>query len=178
MNCRHTRAELTLQPSSTEVQVQAHLATCPLCDTYRQQQTKLDTALRAELHWQAPADLTARLLVLAAAPLLMPPVMRPKTWYVRLVYVLTLLAISCSVLVGWHIAAMLVAQFGVGDTLAWLWGAPAAGIERLHELLPQSRYAIDFFLRVRDQLLWLLLTAVLWATLDRWVPRQARRQGA
>jgi hypothetical protein len=32
---------------------------------------------------------------------------------------------------------------------------------------PQSRYAIDFFLRVRVQLIWLLVVAVLWAVLDK-----------
>jgi hypothetical protein len=38
-----------------------------------------------------------------------------------------------------------------------------------------SQWVIEFALRVRDQLLWLLLAAILWALLDR-SPRSALAQ--
>jgi hypothetical protein len=46
-------------------------------------------------------------------------------------------------------------------------------MQQLTQSLPESRYAIDLFLRVRDQLIWMLMVAILWVALDRWSPRNS-----
>jgi hypothetical protein len=187
MTCNDVRELLVLQPAVEDAEVQAHVDTCAGCARYRRQHQTLDVALRAELRWDAPEALTARLLAIAAAPGVatqvrlpearqaMAPITparpRPKAWYVTTVYALTMLAVALSLLIGWQFASMLLAEVPIGAALAQLLSLPAQGLSYLVATLPESRYAIDFLLRVRTQLMWLLLVAVLWAALDNWNPR-------
>lgn len=166
IRCNDVREHLALQSASEEPAVQEHLTQCGACAGYQRQHRALDVLLRVELRWEAPAALTARLLALAA-----PPRPRPKRWYVLLVYLLTLTAIGISLAVAWQFFGLLAAQFGFADALTTLLAAPSQGLAQLVQVLPESRFAIGFFLRVREQLMWLLLAAVLWAILDKWNPR-------
>jgi hypothetical protein len=180
-DCEQTREQLALHPHSDDERLNQHLVECPACASYRRPHQALDAVLRTEMHWEAPAALTARLLALtAAAPIAAPIAVhlgarpRPKGWYVTIVYVLTMLAISLSLLVAWQFFGLLATQIGLGDALTRLVAAPAQGLAQLTQLAqaqPESRYLIAFFLKVRDQLTWLLLVAVLWAALDRWNPQ-------
>jgi hypothetical protein len=196
IGCNEAREALALQPLSEDAALQEHLAQCDTCASYRRQHQSLDVVLRAELYWQAPAALSARLLALAgdpaqaAAPLqpssnsaeqaeqpmlrraqlasLQPARERPQSWYVTLVYVLTAAIVGLSLVVAWQFVGALALEAGVSTALTQLLAAPAQGLTQLTQVLPESRYAIDFFFRVRDQLTWLLLVAVLWAVLDKW----------
>jgi hypothetical protein len=69
--------------------------------------------------------------------------------------------------VAWQVIGSLTSQVEVGALLTQLLSLPGQGLAYLNQKLPESRLAIDFFLRVRVQLLWLLLVAVLWAVLDK-----------
>lgn len=183
MTCDQIRETLALQSTSDDSTVQEHLAGCEACARYRRQHQTLDVVLRAELFWDAPAALSARLLALAEAPeqalqlaprpsaQLAPARPRPKSWYVTLVYALTLAVIGLSLLVAWQFVGMLTSQVAIGAALTQLLALPGQGLASLTQTLPESRFAIEFFLRVRDQLLWLLLVAVLWAALDKWNPQ-------
>lgn len=176
--CDDVRAALALQPTTDDPAIAEHLGECEACTKYRRQHQALDVVLRAEMHWQAPTALTARLMAIAAAPELahLPatvpqraPIVpaRPKTWFVTAVYLLTLAIVALSLLVAWQVLGALTAQVDVGGVLTQLWSLPSLALQYLHEKLPASSVAIDFFLRVRVQLLWLLLVAVLWAVLDK-----------
>ena len=178
--CATIRETLALEPLTDDPQVQAHLDGCDNCARYRRQHQSLDVVLRAEMSWEAPAALTARLLAIAAdpaaaiekasapvAPRAAAPPARPKTWFVSVVYALTLLIIAISLLVAWQVAGALLAQVEPGAILTQLLALPQQGLTYLIAKLPQSRYLVDFLLRVRVQLMWLLLVAVLWAVLDK-----------
>ncbi len=190
LTCNDVRESLALQPSIEDAAISAHLDQCQACSKYRRQHQALDVVLRAELHWEAPAALTARLLALAAAPEqaqaeaaqlpvaqprplaparppAMPAAPRPKAWFVTAVYVLTLTIVALSLLVAWQVIGSLTSQVEIGALLTQLLSLPGQGLAYLNQHLPASRYAIDFFIRVRGQLLWLLLVAVLWAVLDK-----------
>jgi hypothetical protein len=184
MTCNIVREMLALQPLIEDPAVEKHLDQCDACTKYRRQHQALDVLLRAELHWEAPAALTRRLLALAAAPAeqaqlpmaLPKPLMRPRgpiapvrpqAWFVTVVYVLTMVIIALSLLVAWQVIGSLTSQVEVGALLTQLLSLPGQGLAYLNQKLPESRLAIDFFLRVRVQLLWLLLVAVLWAVLDK-----------
>jgi len=175
---------LALQPLIEDPAIEMHLDQCDACTKYRRQHQALDVMLRAELHWEAPAALTQRLLALVAVPakesqlpiasprpLMQPraPIapMRPQAWFVTSVYVLTMVIVALSLLVAWQVIGSLTSQIEVGALLTQLLALPAQGLAYLNQKLPESRLAIDFFLRVRVQLLWLLLVAVLWAVLDK-----------
>lgn len=177
MNCDTIRDELALNPATDDAAVQTHLQHCPACEAYRRSHAALDAVLRREMHWQAPAALTASLLAIAAAaPLiengawLPAPRQRPQGWYVTLVYVLTAMAIAVSLMVAWQVVGGLLVQAGVTDVWAWLWNAPSQATQALVQALPQARDVLAFILDMRDKLLWLLLAAVLWAAFDKWNP--------
>jgi hypothetical protein len=183
IDCNDARELLALEPASEDAALQSHLAQCERCARYRRPHQALDTALRAELQWQAPAALTAQLLALAAAgpaalagvPLLIRP--RPKRWYVTTVYLLTALAIGLSLAIAWQFFGLIAAQIGLGDALAQLLAAPSQGLDQLARMLPVSKNTIDLLLKAREQLLWLLLVAVLWAVVDKWNPQFSLRRG-
>lgn len=176
--CRDVRKVLALDPVEDDETLREHLAGCAACAGYRRQHMSLDVVLRAELHWEAPEALTAHLMALALpAPLGVPagiqPMVRPrpKGWYVTLVYVLTTMVIVISLAVAWQFFGSFAAQAGLADALTQILAAPARGLNQLTQALPESRYPIAFFLKVRDQLMWLLLVAVFWAVLDKWNPQ-------
>lgn len=139
----------------------------------------LDQLLRRELRWEAPPELTLRLLGLipGGAPLAVAPP-RPKSWYSLAVLVLTAAAIGISLAVAWQIYGALGAELGLSGVLAQLWDAPGIGLQRLYEALPASRSAVALLVAVRDQLHWLLLAVVLWLALDGWQPRILARTQA
>ena len=175
MKCDDVRDLIALQPTIEDSDVRAHVEGCA---RYRRQHQALDVVLRAEMRWEAPEALTARLLAIAAAPELAPvrrPAAmarpRPQAWYVTTVYALTLAAVAISLLIGWQLAGLLLAQVPIGAAITQLLALPGQGLAYLTQALPESRVAIDFMMRVRTQLMWLLLVAVLWAALDKWNPR-------
>jgi len=179
-DCDKARELLALQPSSDDESLRQHLDACIACTRYSRQHQSLNAVLRSELYWVAPAALTAQLLALtaasggaASAPLFATRP-RPKGWYVTVVYVLTALAIGLSLAVAWQFIGLLMAQIGLADALTQLLAAPAQGLAQLAQLvqtLPGSQSFIAFAQKLREQLLWLLLVAVLWAALDKWYPQ-------
>lgn len=185
MTCEMVREALALAPLEDDALLAEHIDTCVGCARYRRQHRALDVVLRAEMTWEAPATLSAALMALAAnpvavlerepdpAPLAAPapaPVAparsRPKPWIVTTVYGLTAAVVVLSLLVAWQVLALFAPQVEIGVALTQLLALPERAAAYLNEALPQSRYAIDLFLRVRVQLMWLLLVAVLWAALD------------
>jgi predicted anti-sigma-YlaC factor YlaD len=190
MQCDEVRDLLALDVDDDTPDLRAHLASCSGCAAYARSQASLDVILRTEMRWEAPANLTAQLLALAEqgtlATIVKPeaprplPFRRPQGWYLTLVYVLTFGAIILSMGVAWQFVGMLIGDISLQDAFAQLLAAPSRGLAMLTSHLPQSRPAIDFFLRVHEQLLWLLLAAVLWAALDKWNPQVSfgRRQQA
>jgi hypothetical protein len=190
MQCDNVRDMLALDVDDDTPELRSHLASCSACAAYARSQASLDVVLRTEMRWEAPAHLTAQLLALAEQgalatavnpePSLALPPPQPQRWYSTLVYVLTFGAIILSMGVAWQFAGMLMGNVSFQDAFAQLLAAPSRGLALLTSQLPQSRPAIDFFLRVHEQLLWLLLAAVLWAALDKWNPQVSfgRRQQA
>jgi len=140
----------------------------------------LDRILRPELRWDAPAYLTANLLtlipaspaLLAALPseLAFGPRQRPKRWYVVLVTILTILAISVSLLVAWDIYGAVSAELGLPGLWQALSASVASGLDRVLAALPQLNMLVSLLAGIRNYLYWLLLVAVLWAALDGWSP--------
>ncbi|PDW01965.1 anti-sigma factor [Candidatus Viridilinea mediisalina] len=137
----------------------------------------LDALLRQETRWEAPPDLTLRLLNLVpGAPLMpsLPPQPQPKPWYSTLVLVLTAIAVGLSLAVAWQLYATLGAELGLTAIFEQLRHAPLIGMQRLYEAVPMSQYAIEVLLAVREQLHWLLLALVLWLAFDGWKPSLKR----
>jgi hypothetical protein len=172
--CDLVRALLALDPDSSDSLAADHVVECPMCAAYRLRTQALDAVLRPEMRWEAPAELTNRLLLIAASPWTpVPPLMRarPQRWYVTLVYVLTLVVLALSLALAWQFALGISSQFGLFDGINELLAVPGWAMQQLTVARPESRYAIDLLLRARDQLMWLLLAAVLWVALERWNPQ-------
>jgi anti-sigma factor RsiW len=176
MICNDVRELLALDPKDEDAMVQAHLGECEHCTAYRRQHQALDVVLRAEMRWEAPAALTAQLLALVNTPAaamqpaapLMPARTPPRGWYVTAVYGLTAAVITLSLLIAVQLVGALADQVSISAAITQILALPGQGLSYLTQELPQSRFVLDFLLRVRDQLMWLLLVAVLWAALDKW----------
>ena len=142
-------------------------------DTFNQHEPsrddRLDAVLRTELRWEAPPDLTLRLLSLVPGGALfdlIPEREKPKQWYSMLVLVLTAVAVGLSLAVAWRFYSLVGAELGLSMMFAQLREAPAIGLQRLYEALPASRQVVALLVAVRDQLHWLLLAVVLWLAFD------------
>jgi hypothetical protein len=168
MNCNEARDLLALDPHTDDLEVLEHMQGCDACATYQQSVDTLDAFVRPAFHWEAPTNLTASLLALAANPSLNIRVIRPSRWYVSLVQVLTIAVVALSLAVAWQFISTLAYQLGIADIMTEVAAVPGRAILQLTEIMPESRYAIDLALRAHSQLMWLLLVAVLWASLDRW----------
>jgi hypothetical protein len=183
MICNDVRDLLALDPNTEDTLLQAHLGECELCAGYRRQHQTLDVVLRAEMRWEAPAALTAQLLALVNTPAMamqgaasQQPIhaasrriqARPRGWYVTAVYGLTAAVVALSLLIAMQLVGALADQVSISAAITQLLALPGQGLSYLTQELPQSRFVLDFILRVRDQLMWLLLVAVLWAALDKW----------
>jgi hypothetical protein len=192
MMCNDVRDLLALDPKSQDALLHAHLGECAICASYRRQHQTLDVVLRAEMRWEAPTALTAHLLALVNnAPTVAVPQAafqvplraesrpfdtlrgsrmagRPRGWYVTAVYGLTGAVVALSLLIAVQLVGALADQVSISAAITQLLALPGQGLSYLTQELPQSRFVLDFILRVRDQLMWLLLVAVLWAALDKW----------
>src|SRR4051812_34972035 len=170
MTCNDVRDLLALDPKSEDALIHTHLSECDLCLGYRRQHQALDVVLRAEMRWEAPAVLTAQLLALVNAPALAVPLVaaqapmraRPRGWYVTAVYGLTIAVVALSLLIAVQLVGALADQVSLSAAITQLLALPGQGLLYVTQALPQSRFVLDFMLRVRDQLMWLLLVAVLW----------------
>ncbi|HWQ14221.1 MAG TPA: anti-sigma factor [Roseiflexaceae bacterium] len=169
MICDEVRERIALEPTTMDAALAGHLAGCAGCAAYQRTQSALEGVLRAELRWEPPPALTAQLLAIAALPAAalaaarpVPLRPRPKEWYVKLVYLLTLAVIGVSVAVAWQVAGMLSAQMGLSGALAELAAAPGRTLAQLTTQLPEARTALEVLQRARDLIMWLLMVAILW----------------
>jgi hypothetical protein len=179
IDCNEARELLAVEPATEDEALQSHLMRCERCARYRRPQQALNAVLRAELQWQAPAALTAQLLALAAAGPAALTIVRsqPKRWYVVVVYLLTATAIGLSLAVAWQFFGLLAAQIGLGAALAQALAVPGQWLDQIAHALPLPPATIQFLSKAREQLLWLLLVAVLWAVVDKWNPQFSFRRG-
>jgi anti-sigma factor RsiW len=174
VTCDTVRDELAVDLATNDAAVQKHMEHCTACAAYYRRHAALDGVVRTEMRWEAPVDLTARLLAMASTievPQLVVPVRpQPKRWHVVLAYAVATLSVMLSLLVGWQIFSLLASQPEIQVFIAQVSTLPGQLLAQLTQSLPESRYVVDFFFRIRAQLMWLLLAAVLWAMLDKWNP--------
>jgi hypothetical protein len=156
---------------------------------------RVEQALRASLAIEAPPELSARLLALAA-PVAQParldvalkqalvmPVPeeltarlqqlvpnvavqpRRKPW-VMPVYALTAALVVVLLIASGQVYGLALQQLGISE----LWQAAAAmpteWLNRLFESFPQGRYVVDAFLSLQRALQWVLIGLLMWAVLE------------
>ena len=190
MECR--TALSTLDRTRIPADVQAHLDTCSMCAAERR---VVDT-LRASVLVEAPPELSARLLALAAPvtqparldmalkqALVMPApaelvarleqlvpstaVVAPRRRaWVMPVYVLTAVLVAVLLVVSGQAYGLALQQLGVTE----LWQAAAAlpgeWLARLYAVFPQGRYVVEAFLSLQRALQWVLIGLLMWAVLE------------
>lgn len=141
----------------------------------------LDTVLRSELRWEAPPELTNRLLAVVentsvtAVPrddYLAPPLPpAPRSWYAQLVMVLTTIAVALSFTAAWQFYGIIGTELGLTAIWQQLQAFPTMGLTWLYEQMPVTRSLVDLFTTIQGYLHWLLIAAVLWLVLDNWSTR-------
>ena len=139
-----------------------------------------DLVLRAELHWEAPPDLSARLLALVPGGLVAMPgaIVRaqPKLWLRVLMLVLTALALGLSFTIATQVYGALASDLGVSNGWEQIQAWPTIATGWLFENVPGTSIVVSLLGSVRDQLHWLIAAVVLWMALDGWSPSFVRKQ--
>ncbi|MCS6889839.1 MAG: anti-sigma factor [Chloroflexus sp.] len=134
----------------------------------------LDAALRHELRWEAPPELTNRLLQLvpSASPYVVTTSVPLPRWRFYLAIALIALAVLVSIIGTTYLYQIVWFQLGAGSLIAQLEALPARLLQSLYETLPFARELVSIATLIRDQLHWLLLALVLWILLDTWQPER------
>ena len=200
MECRTARS--TLERERMPADVQAHLDTCLVCAAER----RVVETLRASVLLEAPPELSARLLALAApaaqparldvafkqamvvpAPAeltarlqqLVPSaaVVAPRRRaWVMPVYALTAVLVTVLLIVTGQVYGLALQQLGVTE----LWQAAAAlpgeWLTRLYAVFPQGRYVVEAFLSLQRALQWVLIGLLMWAVLEMRAKRPVMRR--
>jgi hypothetical protein len=156
---------------------------------------ELDLVLRHELRWKAPPELTNQLLQLVHNPdllgkelhtpslhqtsaVVLPTQAKAGKWYSLLVMVLTCLAVGLSFAVTWQFYGVVGAELGLANVWLQLELAVANGLQWLYTELPATRTIASLLSTMYEQaywlLNWLLVAAILWLILDKYVPENAQ----
>lgn len=170
MNCDEARDAIALNTTVTDLRLQAHLAQCPRCVSYRASMVKLDRLVPAALRWQAPTNFSAQLMLLAASPALWssaPLPARPKRWYTVLVYLLTLAIIGISLILAWRAGVFALGQLGVELNIATISAGLARAGTWITDALPGREATLLLLLRLRNVGLWVLAVATVWTMVER-----------
>ena len=144
-------------------------------DPEREADDTLDRLLRVELHWEAPPDLTVRLLSLlpdAPQPHGLPVRSASHSWYRRLMLLLTMAITTLSLAIAWWVYGAISAELGLTALIEQLRSTPPLLLQQLYLLFPVLRLFVDLLASVQDQLHWLLLAMILWLAADSWQPVQ------
>jgi hypothetical protein len=133
-----------------------------------------DLVLRAELHWEAPPELSARLLALVPGGLIAMPAAivkaQPKLWVRVLMLVLTVAALGLSFAIASLVYGALASDLGVSGWWEQAQAWPTIATGWLFDNVPGTSVVVSLLGSVRDQLHWLLAAVVLWMALDGWNP--------
>lgn len=139
----------------------------------------LDAAIRHELRWEAPPELTNRLLHLVpgAVPTATAEISPLPRWRLYVAIALMSLLILVSIPGASYLYQLIWFQWGFAQFIAQLEALPARLLQTFYETMPFARELVSIIALIRDQLHWLLIALVLWIILDNWQPeRQLVRQ--
>ncbi|WP_298816717.1 anti-sigma factor [Chloroflexus sp.] len=128
----------------------------------------LDAALRHELRWEAPPELTSRLLQLVPGTSITAPDPAPlPRWRFYLAVVLIVVTALVSIIGASYLYQLVWFQLGADYLLAQLEALPARLLQMVYDTMPFARELIGVIALIRDQLHWLLLALILWILLDQ-----------
>ncbi|MEF3273838.1 MAG: anti-sigma factor [Chloroflexus sp.] len=132
----------------------------------------LDAVLRQELRWEAPAELTQRLLKLVpgTSPTVAPEPASLPAWRFYLAVALIAATMLISIISATYMYQIVWFQLGADYLLAQLEAMPARLLQTLYDTIPFARELISLAALLREQLHWVFLALVLWIMLDQWQP--------
>jgi len=196
MDCHDVRAALHEQ--RIDGVVEAHVDVCQECGG----EQRAIAAVRSALIVQAPPELSARLLALAApapqparldlaikkamvvpAPpelsarlqrLALSPVPEPvpRRWAMPL-YAATLVLLGIVLIVAGQVYGLALQELGIGALWRGVAELPGQWLNQLYGYFPQGRYVVDAFFSLQRALQWVLIGVLMWAVLEM----RARRSG-
>lgn len=166
----------------------------------RPEEQLLDQVLRSVLAWQAPPEVTERLIrlvptITVSAAVSHPPnqadlethdrgattvAPHPSRWYSILVMILTTMAVGVSFAVTWQFYGMLGTELGLNQAWSDLQVKVAWYIQQVREEVPLLSTVADtimvFYGQASWLLSWLLLAIVLWLAFDNQTTTGAEMQ--
>lgn len=132
----------------------------------------LDAALRHELRWEAPPELTSRLLHLVpgTVPIVTADTAPLPRWRLYMAIALMSLLFLVSIPGASYLYQLIWFQWGFAQFIAQLESLPARLLQTFYETMPFARELFSIIALIRDQLHWLLIALVLWIIFDTWQP--------
>lgn len=189
MDCLDVRA--ALHERHTDALVEAHIDGCQECGG----EQRAIAAVRSALVVQAPPELSARLLALAApapqpvrldlamkramvleAPpdlsaklqqLAISPTLQPapRRWAMP-VYAATLVLLGVVLMVAGQVYGLALQELGIGAIWRGVAELPGQWLNQLYDYFPQGRYVVDAFFSLQRALQWVLIGVLMWAVLE------------
>lgn len=198
VDCLNVQAMPLEQAPSPEIQ--HHLDSCAACAAER----RVMSVLRTELVIEAPADLSLRLLALAApqpqlaparldmalktalvmapppelsrqlAALAGPAAMPARRRWVMLVYAMTAILLAISLVFAGQIYGMAIRELGLSEIWNSMTLVSGQWLAQFYTNFPQGHYVVDAFRTLQQALQWVLVGLVMWAVLEMRAPRRVR----
>ena len=196
MDCVSVRQ--MIDQETVDAAVAPHLETCAACAAVR----RVAQATRASLVVQAPPELSARLLSLAAprlhtrldvalrqelvvhAPadlcsrlnhiaLHGTPALTRRPWVIA-VYVVTAVLLGVSLFVGMQVYGLALQELVASPWWHALAALPGQLLDQLYGYVPQARYLVTALASLQRALQWLLAGLLMWAVLEMRTPQRVQ----
>lgn len=198
MDCR--RAQEVLGEWVVDPVMASHFRDCPSCAAGR----RVSLVLRSSLVVDAPPELSARLLALAApAPqssrldaalrsaLVVPapvdlgrrlellaagvtPAPTVRRPWLMPVYAATALLLGIVLFFAAQAYGAALQQLGVGELWAAAAQLPGHWLQQMYAFFPQGHYVVDAFVSLQRSLQWVLIGLLMWAVLEMRAPHRSR----
>lgn len=138
-----------------------HLQTCEGCRRYAQRMNQIDQPMASLVIVEPPADLTSRLLAIAADHA-MPPVRARQPWWSTLMaFLIGVTAVVASVLILAELVVLFAGPFGFGAYASDIVQLPMALYAWMRKVVPTVADALATIEMVRTQLVVILMVTLL-----------------
>lgn len=139
----------------------AHLQMCEGCRRYAQRMNQLDQHMSTVMMVEPPADLTSRLLAIAADHA-MPPVRSRQPWWSTLMaFLIGVTAVAASVLILAELVVLFAGPFGFGAYASDILQLPMALYAWMRKVVPTVADALVTIDTLRTQLVVILMVTLM-----------------
>ncbi len=141
--------------------VTMHIQTCESCRLYSQNIHRFENDLANMVCLQPPAELTSRLLAIAADHAMPPVRIRQPWWSTLMAFLIGVIAVVASVLIMAELVVLFAGPFGFGTYASDIVQLPMAFYMWMRKVVPSVTDALATIDAVRTQLIVILMVMLV-----------------